>query len=126
MGEGKKRRRTSEQGDNRRTDGRFEKGKSGNPGGRPKDNERVKLLCQALTEEAIGTLALWMREGEGKVAVSAATAILDRGWGKPTQAISGPDGGPIDINLNEVRGAVESKLARIAAMAAEAGVSKQP
>ena len=28
--------------------------------------------------------------------VAAAQAVLDRGYGKPTQAIGGPDGGPIE------------------------------
>ena len=31
--------------------------------------------------------------------VSAANALLDRGYGKPIQAVSGPDGGDIPLGL---------------------------
>lgn len=100
----------------------FQKGVSGNPGGRPKESERVKLLAQAHTEEAIATLAKWMRSRNGKVAVSAANALLDRGWGKATQPITAPEG--LDVNINEVRGAIASKLDRIAAAVEKASVSR--
>jgi hypothetical protein len=120
----KRRRAASEQAKNRTEGGRFAKGTSGNPGGRPKENERVKLLAQAHTEAAIATLAKWMRSKQGKVAVAAANSLLDRGWGKPVQAITGEGGGPLDVNVNEVRGAIASKLDRIADAIAKAGVSK--
>lgn len=69
----------------------FQPGQSGNPGGRPRDNQRVKLLAQAHTEAAVATLAMVMNSEEAKYGerVAAASAILDRGYGKPAQTIGG-------------------------------------
>lgn len=66
---------------------RFEKGKSGNPGGRPKVIGEIRDLARAHTTEAIETLVAILRNTKLPPAarVSAANAILDRGWGKPTQ-----------------------------------------
>ena len=65
---------------------RFEKGKSGNPGGRPKENQEVKELAREYTKEAIERLAHWMRQDDDAGAsVKAAQALLDRGHGKPAQ-----------------------------------------
>lgn len=70
--------------------GGFKPGKSGNPSGRPKSNDVIVALAQACTVEAIETLAQIMRDESKPTAarVSAATALLDRGYGKPTQALS--------------------------------------
>lgn len=77
----------------------FEKGKSGNPGGRPKETKDVKELARQHTKEAIDRLAYWMREGDGKASISAAQALLDRAWGRPPQALehSGADGAPLQV-----------------------------
>lgn len=74
------------------------KGKSPNPGGRPKQVLDVIQLARKHTPEAIGRLVEIMRDGQSEAAcVSAAVAILDRGWGKPVQSheIGGPGGGPV-------------------------------
>jgi len=56
----------------------------------------IKSLARAHTESAIRTLANIMSETEAPHAarVSAASVLLDRGWGKPTQPISGDDDAP--------------------------------
>lgn len=77
----------------------FKKGKSGNPGGRPKENKEVQALAREYTEEAIARLVHWMKSDNAKASVSASNVLLDRGWGKPTQAISGEDGGPVKLEL---------------------------
>lgn len=79
---------------------RFEPGQSGNPGGRPKENNEVKALARALGIEAIEKLAQLMRGDDPRVASSAAQALLDRGFGKPSQSVemSGPDGGPVEVS----------------------------
>lgn len=71
----------------------FQPGQSGNPGGRPKAIARVRDLAREYTEQALQALVQIATEGESEAArVSAATAILDRGYGKPTQPIAGDDG----------------------------------
>lgn len=61
----------------------FKKGQSGNPGGRPKAAYDVQALARQHTEAAIRTLVDAL--ADPKTAVSAATALLDRGYGKPIQ-----------------------------------------
>jgi len=65
----------------------FVKGKSGNPGGRPKENDEVKRLARKHSKAAIARLKFWMESDNPKASVSAAQALLDRGHGKPAQAI---------------------------------------
>lgn len=75
---------------------KFVKGQSGNPGGRPKANHRLKELAQARTEEALNTLVEIMGDENAphSARVTAACAVLDRGHGKPMQMteITGKDG----------------------------------
>jgi hypothetical protein len=71
---------------------RYEKGQSGNPGGRPKGHGDLRELARQHTEAALATLADICQNGENESArVAAANAILDRGWGKPAVPIAGPD-----------------------------------
>ena len=76
----------------------FKKGQSGNPGGRPKVVAEVKELARAHTAEAIQTLVSIMTNPQSAPAarVSAANALLDRGYGKPPQHITG-EGGPVYV-----------------------------
>lgn len=67
----------------------FQKGKSGNPGGRPKENPELKELAREFTAEAVKRLAFWLRSDNARASVSAAGILLDRGWGKPDQKIDG-------------------------------------
>ena len=73
----------------------FKKGQSGNPGGRPKVVAEVKELAREHTGEAIETLVSIMTNPKSAPAarVSAANSLLDRGYGKPPQHITG-EGGP--------------------------------
>ena len=68
----------------RSANGQFTKGQSGNPGGRPRDEEKVAELARSYTTEAIETLVELMRSGKDeRVRGTAAQASLVRGWGKP-------------------------------------------
>ena len=74
--------------------GQFPEGFSGNPGGRPRDEQKVAELARSYTREAIETLAELMRSGnDERVRGTAAQALLDRGWGKPkVEVVSGEAG----------------------------------
>lgn len=76
----------------------FKPGISGNPGGRPRKPQTiearrivadVKAAARELTQDAIDTLAAVMKDPKTPAAarISAATALLDRGHGRPTQAV---------------------------------------
>jgi hypothetical protein len=66
----------------------FVKGMTGNPRGRPKENEDVKKAAREYTIESIERLAFWMRSGNPKASVSAADRLLDRAWGRPSQDLN--------------------------------------
>jgi hypothetical protein len=68
----------------------FKPGQSGNPGGRPKVLGDVQELARQKSPEAINTLSNIMNDDKAPPAarVAAANALLDRGYGKPTQPIS--------------------------------------
>jgi len=67
--------------------GKFQKGQSGNPGGRPKEVDEVKELARQHGPEAVKKLVDWLRSDNAKASVSAANALLDRGYGKPAQPL---------------------------------------
>lgn len=45
----------------------------------------VRRYCRMYTTEAVERMATVMRGGDPRLALQAATAILDRAWGKPVQ-----------------------------------------
>lgn len=69
----------------------FQKGQSGNPGGRAKvtmaDGKTLTDLAREHTPKAVQALVGVLEDIETSDAarVSAATALLDRGWGRPRQ-----------------------------------------
>ena len=68
----------------------FQKGKSGNPGGRPKEENEVRDLARKHTKPAIERLAFWMNSDNAKASVAASATLLDRAWGKAPQSLQMP------------------------------------
>lgn len=68
----------------------WKKGESGNPGGVPKKTDEWRLaekLAREHTTTAIKTLVRICESDNPGAAVTAATALLNRGWGQPKQQI---------------------------------------
>jgi hypothetical protein len=76
--------------------GRFLKGHSGNPGGRP-TVDVVRQLARDAGPAAIARLVRALKSKDERVGIAAAVALLDRGFGRPAQTITGPDGGPLEL-----------------------------
>lgn len=72
----------------------FQPGQSGNPGGRPKLDPRLRDMARAKTEEAFAVILDCLADPDKKIALRAAEVLLDRGYGRPTQPISGDEDGP--------------------------------
>lgn len=80
----------------------FPPGNCANPGGRPKlpdDVKHVRELARKYTESAVETLADVMATGSPNARVSAANALIDRGWGKAEQPITGADGNAVRFEV---------------------------
>jgi hypothetical protein len=91
----------------------FVKGQSGNPSGRKKDDAplmELRALAREYTSAAIDALVKAL--DNERTSVAAATALLDRGYGKPSQELTGPGGtgllGDITIRLVKAEAKLES------------------
>lgn len=81
--------------------GKFEKGTSGNPGGRPKELAELKELAREHTPMAIEKLAEIAQVADSDAArVAAIKELLDRAWGKAAQAITGEDGEKLSVSVS--------------------------
>lgn len=60
---------------------------------------RVSSYARGYTERALTTLAQIMDDEDAPptARVAASNAILDRGWGKPVQTISGDPENPLNV-----------------------------
>lgn len=93
----------------------FEKGSSGNPGGRPKlttpDGRSIADIAREHSPDAIEALATICKDATCAPAarVSAANTILDRAWGRPAQPVVGDPHKPVvvaNLTLEQVLAAL--------------------
>ena len=101
--------------------GRWMPGASPNPGGRPAGMAEVRGLARSYTAIAIEKLAHLVQHAKSEQAcIAAASALLDRGWGKPTQPIAGDGDMPaIGINGTAVATLTAEERAALVASIAE-------
>jgi hypothetical protein len=70
-----------------------------NAGGRPRMSDEMREMLKAATPKAIKTLIDCLDEPDGRVRIQAANSLLDRLYGKPSQAITDEDGKPLRIGV---------------------------
>ena len=87
---------------------KFPKGKSGNPGGRPKVLGEVQELARQYAPAAIVELARLALKARNETArIAAIRELLDRGYGRTRQSVEvsalryGPRWGNLDKNNSE-------------------------
>lgn len=89
----------------------WQPGQSGNPGGMPKGLGEVRAAARAHTALAMETLARCCRDDSAPWAarVTAAEALLSRGWGRPLQPVEISDARPLaDVPAERLLQALES------------------
>jgi hypothetical protein len=98
--------------DSRDDSGRFQKGVSGNPGGKSPEREALRrYIVEAYGKEAIDGIAELARNATNeKVQLSARIWLAEQSIGKAVVAITGADGGPVKIDaeaLDDLRALAE-------------------
>lgn len=84
--------------------------------------KEVRELARAHTERAIERLAAMLDAGDGRVVVAAASVLLDRGWGKPEQAVLAD----VTVTRVDMEGLRAQLAARVAALGAGPVVEVPP
>jgi hypothetical protein len=95
----------------RSSSGRFLPGQSANPGGRPTVATELRDAAQRYGPEALKHLVKWMRSPDPIVSLTAIRLMLERGFGKPIQPVTGPDGAPLSlVNVGVITDAAQAAL----------------
>ena len=80
----------------------FQKGVSGNPGGKPK-GEDVRALARKNTKRAMERIVELIDDADPRVAIMAAKEVLDRAYGKPKVIEDDEGGNGKNLTINILR-----------------------
>ena len=82
----------------------FQKGQSGNPGGRPKVAKAFREECQKFMADEGWEYLFGLARGEGRDQKPAIELIASYAYGRPKQGVelSGDDGGDIKIIIERI------------------------
>jgi hypothetical protein len=70
----------------------FQKGRSGNPGGRSKEFAECQRIAREASQEAMQKLVALMGDSDARISGWAADKVLERAWGKPRDYDPSKDG----------------------------------
>lgn len=84
---------------NRAEQGRFKKGRSGNPSGRPVVAKGFRDRCKEFMDVEGWRTLIEMARQPARDQLPALTLIASYAYGKPTQPISGLDDAPLTIRI---------------------------
>jgi hypothetical protein len=91
--------------------GQYAPGVSGNPNGRPKVAGEIRAMAREHGPAAIARLVALLNSKDEMVSLHAARALLDRGYGRPEQAIAVSPGLPFTEGSVTVTTQVEAAAA---------------
>lgn len=92
----------------------FQPGQSGNPDGRPAVAREFRERCQGFMEAEGWRRLNAMARGRGPFAYQALSLIAAYAYGKPSQPITGPDNGPIQLAVSALVADIADAAGRLA------------
>ena len=80
----------------------FQPGQSGNPGGRPRATAELRTLAQTAGIDALHRVIELTKHEDPRVALDAAKIVLERGFGRPAQPITGDEDSALVVRKIEL------------------------
>lgn len=87
----------------------WEKGQSGNPGGRPKHEKEFREALKGKKDELLSRLDALSQDADGRVAVGAIKLMLEYGFGKPSTLKHGLERDKIKAEIALLEAELKSK-----------------